>query len=92
LPQDLRNPWPSYFPNDIDPANYVYRLGNLTLLTSKINRDAADVSFPEKKRLALDISNLPINLIFRSTTNWGSQEIDQRQDYLAKVALEVWKL
>jgi uncharacterized protein with ParB-like and HNH nuclease domain len=92
LPLDLHDPWPSYFTRDTDPANYITRLGNLTLLTAKINRDAADVSFPEKKRLALDNSNLPINNYFKSLVTWGSVEIEQRQDHLGKVAIEVWKL
>jgi uncharacterized protein with ParB-like and HNH nuclease domain len=92
LPQDLRPPWPSYFPKTVNPADFVYRLGNLTLLTSKVNRDAADVSYSEKKRLVLEISDLAINKYFKSINKWDSQQIDQRQDSLAKTALEVWRL
>jgi len=92
LPQDIKDPWPSYFLKDVEPTDYVYRIGNLTLLTSSINRDAADISFSEKKRLALDTSELPINQYFNPISTWGSQQIEARQDNLAKIALEVWKL
>lgn len=92
LPRNIRDPWPSAFSRDADPADYVFRIGNLTLLTAKVNREAADKSFADKKRIALDTSQLPINESFRSLTNWGEREVEQRQDSLAKTALEVWKL
>jgi len=92
LPQDLREPWPSSFVRSVDPADYVHRIGNLTLLTARVNRDAADASFAEKKRIALNASQLPINACFRHLEKWGNEQIEQRQDSLAKIALEVWRL
>jgi hypothetical protein len=92
IPQDLRQPWPSYFPTDVDPEAYVYRIGNMTLLTAKVNRAAADASFPEKKRIALNSSDLSINKSFQPINQWGPQEIEQRQEFFAKTAIEVWKL
>ena len=76
----------------VNPADYVYRIGNLTLLTAKINRDAANKSFSDKKKMALTGSSLKINEFFRGVSTWGDQQIEQRQDGLAKTALEVWKL
>lgn len=92
LPQDVPALWRSDFSPDADPKDYVYRIGNLTLLNAKVNRAAADKSFAEKKRLALDQSQLKINDFFKSVSSWGDREIEQRQDALAKTALEVWKL
>jgi len=92
LPKDLREPWPSAFSTGTDPADYVSRIGNLTLLTAKVNREAADKSFAEKKRIALDPSQLPVNAPFRGLVTWGDKEIEERQDKMAKTALEVWKL
>jgi hypothetical protein len=51
-----------------------------------------DKSFADKKSLALDASNLKINEFFKGVSTWGDGEIEQRQDSLAKTALEVWKL
>lgn len=92
LPQDIPQSWLSFFSHDVDPADYVYRIGNLTLLTAKMNRDASDALFAEKRRSALDVSQLPINKLFRHSDQWGNTQIEQRQDNLAKTALEVWKL
>ncbi len=92
LPQNLTSTWRAAFSKDVNPEDYIYRIGNLTLLTTKVNRDAANVSFAEKKRTALNNSNLAINHEFSSFNQWGSQEIEQRQTQLAKVALQVWKL
>jgi hypothetical protein len=92
LPRDIPEPWRSAFSRDVDPAEYVFRIGNLTLLTARVNREAADKSFDEKKRIAFDSSQLPINESFRALTKWSEREIEQRQDSLAKAALEVWKL
>src|SRR5215213_2602210 len=92
LPQSVPGLWRSGFSSDADPKDYVYRIGNLTLLNAKINHEAADKSFTDKKRLALDKSQLKINEFFKSISSWGDREIEQRQDSLAKTALEVWKL
>jgi hypothetical protein len=92
LPQSVPAAWHSDFSSGVDPEEYVYRVGNLTLLNAKINRGAADKSFADKKSLALGSSNLKINDFFKSISSWGDQQIEQRQDGLAKTALEVWKL
>lgn len=91
LPESIPATWRAGFSQKVKPADYVYRIGNLTLLRAKINRDAADKSFDDKKS-ALSESQLKINELFRSLSKWSDQEIEQRQDGLAKAALEVWKL
>lgn len=92
LPESLPSSWRGAFSSGIKPEDYLYRIGNLTLLSAKINRSAADNSFADKKTIALDASNLKINEFFRGVTTWGDREIEQRQGALAKAALEVWKL
>jgi uncharacterized protein with ParB-like and HNH nuclease domain len=92
LPQDVPEPWRSNFPKGEDPETYVRRIGNLTLLNAKVNREVADASFAEKKRTALDVSAVPLNFYFRTINQWGPQQVDERQDNLAKTAIEVWKL
>jgi hypothetical protein len=92
LPQSPSPEWKSGFSSGVNPDDYIYRIGNLTLLITKANRDAANVSYAEKKKIALSDSSLAINWTFRAINNWGEQEIEQRQAQLAKVALDVWKL
>ena len=92
LPQTPGAIWRASFPKDVEPEDYIYRIGNLTLLTAKINEDAANASYSDKQRLALNGSQLAINQYFRSLKQWGNKEIERRQEELAKTALEVWKL
>lgn len=93
LPQSLPNAWVGGFAKSADAADFVHRIGNLTLLTAKINRrDAADKSFTAKQEIALNGSKLPLNEYFKIHKNWSDKEIEERQEKLAKVALEVWKL
>jgi len=91
-PESKPASWSGDFSQGVNPSDYVYRIGNLTLLLVKPNRDAADKSFADKKTIALNASGLKVNEYFRSLSKWGDREIDQRQDALAKAALEVWKL
>lgn len=92
LPQSLPQSWYSDFSGGVAPEDYVYRIGNLTLLNAKVNRATADRSFADKKSIALDTSTLKINDFFKTVSSWGDQEIEQRQEALAKIALQVWKL
>jgi uncharacterized protein with ParB-like and HNH nuclease domain len=92
LPQNPKPTWKAAFSKDVDPDEYIYRIGNLTLLTAKVNRDASNASFTDKQKNALNDSNLAINQQFKDIKKWGVQEIEQRQTQLAKVALDVWRL
>ncbi len=92
LPQKPDKVWRTVFPRDEDPSDYIYRLGNLTLLTIKINHDAADACFKDKQRITFDGSTLAINNYFKGQKRWTHEEINERQEQLAKMALEVWKL
>lgn len=92
FPQDNPSSWRTDFSKGANPSDYIYRIGNLTLLRVKANRDAADKSFAEKKRLALSGSGLKINEFFKGALKWGDKEIELRQEGLAKAALAVWRL
>ncbi|MCI0539027.1 MAG: DUF262 domain-containing HNH endonuclease family protein [Verrucomicrobiales bacterium] len=90
--QSLTAPWTKNFTKGVNPADYVYRLGNLTLLKAKVNREAADESFQNKQTIALNDSTLAINQHFKGLSQWTDIEIEKRQEELAKIAEEVWKL
>jgi uncharacterized protein with ParB-like and HNH nuclease domain len=92
LPQNFPSSWRAAFSSGVNPDDYVHRIGNLTLLNAKQNRLVADKSFSDKKSIALDGSTLKINEFFRAVSTWGDREIDQRQEALAKTALEIWRL
>ncbi len=83
--------------NKKDTKSYVDKLGNLTLLSTKINSKLQNKPLPEKMEL-LRKSSLPITkelvrMIEDNNLQWGEQQIIQRQEEMAKLAYEkIWKL
>jgi hypothetical protein len=94
LPQNERKHvnWRPDFGQNIETADYVYRIGSLTLLTQGINNDLADDSFQEKSKIAFTESELLIDEYVKKATKWGDEEIEQRQQQLTRHAVQVWKL
>jgi hypothetical protein len=92
LPQKPTASWRASFSALATPEDYVQRIGNLTLLTAKINNNIANKSFHVKQRLAFKKSKLKINESPKRVTKWGDKEIELRQKQLAKAALQVWSL
>ncbi|MCX7727227.1 MAG: HNH endonuclease family protein, partial [Chitinispirillaceae bacterium] len=73
--------------------NMIYRLGNLTLLESKLNSECANKKFNTKrevyKRSQYGISN---SIADSDYEEWGIEEIRTRQQQLAKSATAIWRL
>jgi uncharacterized protein with ParB-like and HNH nuclease domain len=92
LPQSPSKEWLANFSKDSDPTDYIYRVGNLTLLKAKKNSGSGNETFSKKQEAALNGSSLIINSYFKGLTKWGDKEIEERQVALAKMAVEVWRL
>ena len=93
LPQNekVHVDWEAYFSPNVDSINYIYRLGNLTLMDKKSNRLEGDGNFQQKQN-SLKNSDMQIDSYIESATKWGDREIEQRQEHLAKFAVQAWKL
>ncbi|MFE8599966.1 DUF262 domain-containing protein [Archangium violaceum] len=71
-------------------ADYVDRLGNLTLLAQKLNSGASNKDFNKKKSEYYSKSVLKLNEYFKNVTTWGPAEIEARQEGLAEFAQQIW--
>ena len=93
LPQkytkDLAKIWP-YF-NEEDHATYHKKIGNLTLLNTKINSNLKNISFDFKKE-EYNKSRLEITKNINAYKNWNPESIKDRQYRFAEAALEIWKI
>jgi len=89
LPQKIDEKW-SNFTEDTHKAFYK-RLGNMTLLATKINSDLKSEAYSEKK-IVLGKSKLILNDYFREIDIWNASQIEQRQEYLSEQAISVWKV
>lgn len=82
--------WLKDWPAD-DVKAFQKRLGNLALMSSKINSTVGNESFEEKKQIYKDSSFYWTNKISESQT-WLKESINNRQLEMARTAVKVWKI
>lgn len=73
-----------------DQENYIYRLGNLTLLESAKNNDCGTKPFAEKQIIYQQSQYQMTKQI--DYPEWTANQIRSRQENQAKVAKTVWKI
>jgi len=89
LPENAGENWDEDFPQIVQ-ANYIYRLGNYTLLEDHLNRDCEILPFDQKKpfysrsqyEMSKDIS----------FNDWNPTTLDNRQNDLARKATSIWRI
>jgi hypothetical protein len=47
---------------------------------------------PDKQKIAFKTSDLTLNAELIMNAKWGERDIEERQDHLAKIAQDVWRL
>jgi len=76
-----------------DKDEWIYRIGNMTLLLDKSNKKAQNKSPKIKsKDIYSKGTKLEISKDLKSITDWTSKEIEKRQERFAKSAVKIWKL
>lgn len=75
--------------SDIHEA-YLWRLGNLTLLSGTFNREISNRIFEEKKTRYAE-SKIEPNPTLANCSVWNAGEIEKRQQEFASYALQLWK-
>lgn len=69
-----------------------YRVGNLTLIEKRLNRDAANRTFDEKRALYRESGyRMTRGLDEHAPAEWSLQAIDSRQRQLAERARAIWR-
>ena len=77
--------------NAIEKKSYLNRLGNEALLLGTVNNPLGNVTY-KKKEKALKESDYSLTSMAAGFTHWGKNEIDDRQDALAELAVKTWPL
>jgi len=91
MPQNPQNQWGNITSEEL--MNGVNRLGNITLLESKLNsKDASNNDFNIKKEIYMRSEFGITNTIYNQYNIWGIEEIRQRQKSMAEIASAVWKI
>jgi len=90
LPESADENWGSFSNEEIDRS--IFRLGNLTLLEKRLNKDAGVLAFNEKKKFFKDSNSKLTNAIVGHYDIWTESKISQRQNELAKAAKSIWTI
>jgi len=95
LPQQWQAHWP--LPPSDDPEQLTARrdyikhtLGNLTLITGKLNSAASNAPWRDKRDTLNHHSVLLISSDIRTADEWGESQIEARSQRLAEQALKIW--
>lgn len=78
--------------DDIEIAEYVDRLGNMTLLKVGLNSQSSNKSFAVKKTKYLEHSPLKVAEYVYSKSDWTYKNVEENQALLAKEASTIWRL
>ncbi|MBX2805546.1 MAG: DUF262 domain-containing HNH endonuclease family protein [Hyphomicrobiales bacterium] len=91
LPKRFENSWHidrREYPGGAD--KYVYRLGNMTLISKKLNEELGNTDFDRKKKVYAG-DCLEITQRVLSSAKWTADEIKTRQNWLASIACKIWR-
>lgn len=89
LPENAGAYWDQDFSPIIQP-NYIYRLGNYTLLEDHLNRDCETLPFDQKKPF-YERSQYEMTKVI-NYNNWNPTILDNRQNDLARKATSIWRI
>ena len=98
MPQQWTQHWPLPF-EDRDSSelkeqrdNAVRELGNLTLVTQKLNSNLSNGPWEEKKKALHSHSSLFLNrnLLDSAPDEWNESAIRERSAQLAKLIVQIW--
>jgi hypothetical protein len=91
LPENPRQDWEAAIPLDRQ-AQAAYRVGNLTLLEKRLNRDAGNQRFEHKLPLyAQSAYRMTLAIHEHAPPEWTVAAIDERQRQMAKRAVATWR-
>jgi len=90
LPQNPDDNWDNFSDNQIDEA--VWRLGNLTLLSIKQNKNLSNLSYADKKDKYSESEYKLSQTITDKYEEWNLESIERRQKWLADQASSIWQL
>lgn len=65
-------------------------VGNLTVLTQRLNSSVSNGAFPEKKEAICANSILMLNKGFQNQDGWAMEDIISRQNDIADVVIDIW--
>jgi hypothetical protein len=90
LPESPGHAWDDF---DVDEQdNYIYRLGNLTLLEKGHNRALGNSGYAQKRLTYATATFQMTRKVAEENAEWRPERISERQRWMAKQAKAIWRL
>ena len=90
MPENPQNGWRHIDESDYD--NFVYRLGNMTLLDQKHNKTIGNAEYSKKIRVYKESEFALTRKITTDYDEWNLEKIDALQNWMTKQAKSIWKI
>lgn len=90
LPQNANGGWDQF--SEIETDANIYRLGNMTLLETSLNRDIGNAAFETKLVAFADSMFETTKKIAVDNDDWTPQRVNARQNAMAKIAISIWRV
>lgn len=91
LPQSFQANWPVEDPEaEAERAEHVHRLGNLTLLTGRLNMQVSNSAWHIKRAELVKHDTYLLNRTFRDRDSWDEAAIDARTQDMVQALLATW--
>lgn len=90
MPESLNSDWDHI--EDRDHEQFIYRVGNMTILNSSVNRDIGNSSFELKKEKYSESEFEITRRISSENTEWTPNRISIHQQWLARKASSIWRI
>jgi len=72
--------------------SYMGRLGNLTLLHQKLNKQASNKKYSDKRKAYYAKSDLTVTKRLPKTSTWTFKSVDERQKDFYDLAKKIWRI
>ncbi len=90
LPEHPSEAWTQYDEHRDD--KFIYRLGNMTPMGAKANRDIGNAGFAEKREMYRESDFAITNRIAEEYEEWNSDKIESRQRWMSAQASSIWRV
>jgi Protein of unknown function (DUF1524)/Protein of unknown function DUF262 len=90
LPQNPEGGWGQF--SEIEADANTYRIGNMALLETTLNRDIGNASYEAKRPVFANSMFETTQKISADNDDWNPQRVAARQNALAKTAISIWRV
>lgn len=90
LPQNPKAGWESFSNEEAEAL--VYRLGNMTLLRTGVNRDLGNASYAVKRDVLAESGFEVTRMVAAENAEWTPERIQARQQWMANQATAIWRI